>query len=129
MVPSTPLPAAGTVYNASYGKLDSDAYAGDEWNHFSKEVLMPSVTVNWAINDKLTFKNILRYTDAEAQQRNMYNQEGFITGSDNILNRVAYTTDEKMNNWTTDNQLAYQLDTANTSHNLLFGVEYSRNGQ
>ncbi len=124
MVPSTPLPAVGTVYNASYGKLDSDAYAGDEWNHFSKEVLMPSVTVNWAINDKLTFKHILRYTDAEAQQRNMYNQEGFITGSDKILNRVAYTTDEKMNNWTTDNQLAYQLDTANISHNLLFGVEY-----
>ena len=124
MVPSTPLPAVGTVYNASYSKLDSDAYAGDEWNHFSKEVLMPSVTVNWAINDKLTFKHILRYTDAEAQQRNMYNQEGFITGSDKILNRVAYTTDEKMNNWTTDNQLAYQLDTANTSHNLLFGVEY-----
>lgn len=124
MVPSTPLPAVGTVYNASYGKLDSDAYAGDEWNHFSKEVLMPSVTVNWAINDKLTFKHILRYTDAEAQQRNMYNQEGFITGSDKILNRVAYTTDEAMNNWTTDNQLAYQLDTANTSHNLLFGVEY-----
>ena len=124
MVPSTPLPAVGTVYNASYSKLDSDAYAGDEWNHFSKEVLMPSVTVNWAINDKLTFKHILRYTDAEAQQRNMYNQEGFITGSDKILNRVAYTTDEKMNNWTTDNQLAYKLDTANTSHNLLFGVEY-----
>lgn len=124
MVPSTPLPAVGTVYNASYGKLDSDAYAGDEWNHFSKEVIMPSVTVNWAINDKLAFKHILRYTDAEAQQRNMYNQEGFITGSDKILNRVAYTTDEKMNNWTTDNQLAYQLDTANTSHNLLFGVEY-----
>lgn len=123
MVPSTPLPAVGTVYHASYGKLDSDAYAGDKWNRFSKEVLMPSVTVNWDINDKLTFKHILRYTDAEAQQRNMYNN-GFVSGSDKILNRVAYTTDESMSNWTTDNQLAYQLDTANTSHNLLFGVEY-----
>ncbi|MGO2506095.1 MAG: TonB-dependent siderophore receptor [Psychrobacter alimentarius] len=123
MVPSTPLPAVGTVYNASYGKLGSDAYAGDKWNRFNKEVLMPSVTVNWDINDKLTFKHILRYTDAEAQQRNMYNS-GFVSGSDKILNRVAYTTDESMNNWTTDNQLAYKLDTANTSHNLLFGVEY-----
>ena len=27
-----------------------------------------------------------------------------------------------MKNWTTDNQLAYQFDTANTSHNLLFLV-------
>jgi len=124
MVPSTPLPAVGTVYNASYGKLDSDAYAGDEWNKFSKEVFMPSVTVNWDINDQLTFKHILRYTDAEAQQRNMYNNEGFVEGSDTILDRIAYTTDETMNNWTTDNQLAYKFDTANTSHNLLFGVEY-----
>lgn len=123
MVPSTPLPAVGTVYDASYGKLGSDGYAGDNWNRFSKEVLMPSVTVNWDINDKLTFKHILRYTDAEAQQRNMYNS-GFVSGSDKILNRVAYTTDETMNNWTTDNQLSYKLDTANTSHNLLFGVEY-----
>jgi iron complex outermembrane receptor protein len=124
MVPSTPLPSVGTVYNASYGKLDSDAYAGDEWNKFSKEVFMPSVTVNWDINDQLTFKHILRYTDAEAEQRNMYNSGGLVSGSDTILNRVAYTTDESMKNWTTDNQLAYQFDTANTSHNLLFGVEY-----
>ena len=123
MVPSTPLPAVGTVYNASYGKLDSNAYAGDKWNKFSKEVFMPSVTVNWDINDQLTFKHITRYTDAEAQQRNMYNR-GFIDGSDKVLKRSAYTTDESMNNWTTDNQLAYQFDTANTSHNLLFGIEY-----
>ncbi|MEZ7517488.1 TonB-dependent siderophore receptor [Psychrobacter sp. NPDC078370] len=124
MVPSTPLPAVGTVYNASYGKLGSDAYAGDKWNKFSKEVFMPSVTVNWDINDKLTFKHITRYTDAEAQQRNMYNNEGFVEGSDTILDRIAYTTDESMKNWTTDNQLAYKFDTANTSHNLLFGIEY-----
>lgn len=124
MVPSTPLPAVGTVYNASYGKLGSDAYAGDKWNRFSKEVFMPSVTINWDINDKLTFKHIMRYTDAKAKQRNMYNSKGLVNGSDKILNRVAYTTDESMSNWTTDNQLAYKLDTANTSHNLLFGVEY-----
>lgn len=124
MVPSTPLPAVGTVYKASYGKLGSDAYAGDKWNKFSKEVFMPSVTVNWDINDNLTFKHITRYTDAEAQQRNMYNDEGFVEGSDTILDRIAYTTDESMKNWTTDNQLAYTFDTKNTSHNLLFGVEY-----
>lgn len=125
MVPSTPLPAVGTVYDASYGKLGSDAYAGDKWNRFSKEVFMPSVTVNWDINDKLTFKHIMRYTDAEAQQRNTYNNK-LTEGNDKILKRSAYTTDENMSNWITDNQLAYQLDTANTSHNLLFGIEYQR---
>ena len=86
---------------------------------------MPSVTVNWDINDKLTFKHITRYTDAEAEQRNTYHSlEGFVPGSDTTLDRIAYTTDESMNNWTTDNQLAYQFDIVDTSHNLLFGIEY-----
>ena len=106
-VPSTPLPSIGTVYKASYGKLDADAYAGDKWNDFSKKVFMPSETINWKINDLLTFKHTLRYTDADAQQKNTYHQ-GFSEGSDSKLIRTAYTTDEKMTNWATDNQLAYR---------------------
>ena len=124
-VPSTPLPSVGTVYKASYGKLDADAYAGDKWNDFSKRVFMPSETINWKINDLLTFKHTLRYTDADAQQKNTYHQ-GFSEGSDSKLIRTAYTTDEKMTNWATDNQLAYSLITDNTSHNLLLGVEYQK---
>lgn len=123
MVPSTPLPSMGTVYRASYGELDSDAYAGDEWNHFEREVLMPSLNVNWNITDNLSFKHALRYTDADANQRNIYNA-GLQAGSDRILRRDAYTTDETLKSISTDNQLAYQWDTQNTSHNLLFGIEY-----
>jgi iron complex outermembrane receptor protein len=123
MLPSTPLPSVGTVYQASYGKLGADAYAGDKWNSFSKKVFMPSETINWQINDHLTFKHTLRYTDAEAQQQNTYHQ-GFAENSDRELIRTAYTTDESMTNWATDNQLAYQLYTDKTSHNLLFGVDF-----
>ena len=124
-VPSTPLPSVGTVYKASYGKLDADAYAGDKWNDFSKKVFMPSETINWKINDLLTFKHTLRYTDADAQQKNTYHK-GFSEGLDSQLIRTAYTTDEKMTNWATDNQLAYSLITDNTSHNLLLGVDYQK---
>jgi len=123
MVPSTPLPALGTNYRASYGKLDSDAYAGDNWVEFSKEVLMPSLTVNWDISDNLQFKHVQRYTDSEAKQRNIYNK-GLVDGTDNILIRDAYTTDEEMSNWSTDNQLAYQTHFGATEHNLLFGIDY-----
>lgn len=130
-VPSTPLPGVGTVYNASYGKLKADAYAGDKWNDFSKKVFMPSETINWKINDFLKFKHSLRYTDADAQQKNTYHPKTdtdspFIDGSDSILTRTAYTTDEKMTNWATDNQLAYSLFTKNSSHNLLLGVDYQK---
>ena len=86
---------------------------------------MPSETINWKINDLLTFKHTLRYTDADAQQKNTYHK-GFSEGSDSQLIRTAYTTDEKMTNWATDNQLAYSLITDNTSHNLLLGVDYQK---
>lgn len=125
MLPSTPLPAMGTVYSASYGKLDSDAYAGDEWVDYSKKVFMPSITTNWNISDDMQFKNVLRYTDAEGEQRNMYNA-GLYSGTDNILLRSAYTTDEEMTNFTTDNQLAYQFTIGDVNHNMLFGIEYQK---
>lgn len=123
MLPSTPLHSIGTVYKASYGKLDSDAYAGDKWVNYSKKVIMPSITTNWDIKDNIQFKNVLRYTDAEGEQRNIYNR-GLANNTDNILIRSAYTTDEKMTNFTTDNQLAYQFKTGEIAHNLLFGIEY-----
>lgn len=125
MLPSTPLPSLGTLYNASYGKLGANAYAGDHWNHFSKKVFMPSQTINWQINDALKFKHILRHTNAKAQQKNTYHQ-GFVQGSDSKLNRTAYTTDENMTNWSTDNQLAYDLFIKDSSHNLLLGVDYQK---
>jgi iron complex outermembrane receptor protein len=53
MVPSTPLPGVGTLYEAPYGKLDTSVYAGDEnWNSYSREVLMLGYKLNHEFNDK-----------------------------------------------------------------------------
>lgn len=123
MLPSTPLHSVGTLYNSSYGKLDSDAYAGDVWANYRKKVWMPSLTTNWDIKDNLQFKNVIRYTDAKGKQRNIYNR-GLVEDTDNLLIRAAYTTDEEMTNFTTDNQLAYQFNSGDVSHNLLLGAEY-----
>lgn len=123
MLPSTPLHSVGTLYNSSYGKLDSDAYAGDVWANYRKKVWMPSLTTNWDIKDNLQFKNVIRYTDAKGKQRNIYNR-GLVEDTDNLLIRAAYTTDEEMTNFTTDNQFAYQFNSGDVSHNLLLGAEY-----
>lgn len=129
-VPSTPLPGVGTVDFASYGKLDSDAFAGDEWNNFEKEVIMPTIIANWEINDNLTFKHTSRYTDAEGDQRNTYHLLSppaisiFVPGTDNLLIRTAYTTEETLKNYSTDNQLAFDFDTSEVNHNILLGAEY-----
>jgi len=130
-VPSTPLPGIGTIKDASYGKLASDAYAGDRWNNFAKEVLMPTVSINWDINDQLKFKHISRYTKADSQQQNTYHYENpayglttFVPGTDSVLMRTAYTTDESIKNYATDNQLLLNMTTGIVNHDLLLGVEY-----
>lgn len=129
-VPSVPLPALGSVYEASYGKLGSDAFAGDNWVNFERKVWMPTVSINWNINDNLSFKHVSRYTDAKALQKNIYNR-GLLKdyapdqpNADAILVRDAYITDEYMTNYSTDNQLAFKFDTGKARHNLLLGIEY-----
>ena len=128
--PSVPLPAIGTVYDASYGKLDSDAFAGDNWVNYEREVLMPKLTLNWDVADNVTFKHVSRYTDADALQKNIYNR-GLVQdyapdypNGDALLVRDAYITDEEMSNYSTDNQLAFEFATGQLSHNVLFGVDY-----
>lgn len=127
---STPLPGPGTIKDASYGKLDSDAYAGDNWSNFEKELLMPTISVNWDLTDKLTFKHISRYTDADSHQQNTYHFEypGYVTifvpGTDYELVRTAYTTDESIKSYATDNHLLFDVDTGAVNHNLLLGIEY-----
>ncbi|GGW80741.1 TonB-dependent siderophore receptor [Alteromonas halophila] len=125
MVPSTPLPGIGTLYDAPYGKLAPDTYAGDEnWNEFSREVLMLGYKLNHQINDDWSLLQKLRYTDADALQRNTYHNA---LAEDNVtLQRAAYSTDEHIDGVTVDTQLAGALDTAGVFHQVLVGVDYQK---
>ncbi|CAG9295379.1 TonB-dependent siderophore receptor [Celerinatantimonas diazotrophica] len=123
LVPSTPLPAAGAVYAAPWGKLASDAYAGDKnWNNAARRVTMLGYKINHRFNNHLKFLQNFRYTKGSLLQRNTYTSS--ISGP--ILNRNAYETDEKMNGYAIDNQLAWDTKLGSTEHKLLFGIDYQR---
>nr|WP_310736648.1 TonB-dependent siderophore receptor [Pseudoalteromonas sp. SG44-8] len=123
MVPSTPLPAKGTLYEASYGKLDADAYAGDEnWAEFAREVTMIGYKLNHEFSDSISFLQNFRYTNADATQQNSY--DFGLADADKILTRTAYKTIEDAEGFVVDNQLAVQFGLAKTNHQLLFGFEY-----
>ena len=123
MVPSTPLPGVGTLYEAPYGKLDASVYAGDEnWNSYSREVLMLGYKLNHEFNDNWSVLQKFRYTDADALQQNTYHSG---TPTDDIyLTRSAYLTDEEIDGVTVDTQVAGFVQTGDLAHNLLFGVDY-----
>jgi len=123
MVPSTPLPGVGTLYEAPYGKLDASVYAGDEnWNSYSREVLMLGYKVNHEFNNDWSVLQKFRYTDADALQQNTYHSGEPTDGV--ILTRSAYLTDEEIDGVTVDTQVAGFVQTGDVAHNLLFGVDY-----
>jgi len=123
MVPSTPLPAAGTLHRAGYGKLDADAYAGDKnWQGMEREVTMLGYKFSHEFNNGLSFLQNFRYTKGDAFQKNTYNNG--LDGDDHTLLRSAYFTDETIEGWVMDNQLALSVNTAEIEHRLLAGVEY-----
>lgn len=123
MVPSTPLPAKGALYETSYGKLEADAYAGDKnWAEFARDVTMIGYKLNHEFSDSVSFLQNFRYTNADATQQNSYDYG--LADDDKILTRTAYKTIEDAEGFVVDNQLASQFNIANTSHNLLFGFEY-----
>ena len=125
MVPSTPLPALGTLYDADYGRLESDAYAGDQnWAGFDREVLMVGYKLNHEFNENVSFLQNFRYTNADGFQKNTYNYG--LAGDARTLIRSAYFTDEENEGVAIDNQLAWRLDVGQTSHRLLLGMEYQK---
>ena len=123
MVPSTPLPSVGTLFEAPYGKLAPDTYAGDKnWNQFSRDVLMLGYKLHHEINDAWSVLQKLRYTDADALQQNTYHNT--LAEDEVTLLRSAYLTDETIDGVTVDTQLSGIVDNETISHQLLFGVDY-----
>ena len=125
LVPSTPLPALGTLQRAPYGFLPSDAFAGDaSWSGMRREVTMAGWKLEHAFSDSVSFLQNFRYTSANGFQKNTYNRGLLDDGR--TLTRAAYFTDEEMNGWVVDNQLAWRFATGALSHRVLAGVDYQK---
>ena len=125
LVPSTPLPALGTLRQAPYGLLDANAFAGDAaWSGMERETTMAGWKFEHAFNDSVRFLQNVRYTKAKGFQRNTYNNG--LLADDRTLTRSAYFTDEAQNGWVADNQLAFRLRTGAAEHRILAGIDYQR---
>ena len=128
------VPAAGSVSKTSYGRLDTDFYAGDaNWNTYDRSVTMAGYKINHEFSDTWTLLHQARYMDAEVYQENTYNT-GLLSdaspplslapGADRALLRRAYITDETASALTIDNQLTGQFNVGTVEHNVLIGIDY-----
>jgi iron complex outermembrane receptor protein len=121
MNPSTSLHSVGTLYDAPYGKLDSDGYSGDQnWNQFDRTVVMLGYKINHQLTQQWSLLQNLRYTDGEALQRNTYTMG--LAPDQQTLIRSAYITDESQHGFVVDNQLAGKFNTGGVEHSLLVDI-------
>jgi iron complex outermembrane recepter protein len=119
----TTLPASGLFLPNPNGELPQDAFSGDaNWNQFDKEVLLAGYKINHNINDRWTFLQNFRYTDAQAFQTNTYGTG--LAADGRTLSRAAYLTDEATTGFTVDNQFSGRFQTGQAQHNILVGVDY-----
>lgn len=119
-------PSAGSVYASPNGDLPADLFVGDEnWNTLDREVLMVGYKVNHDFNNDWTLLHHARYMDASLHQENTYNV-GFAAGSDTLLNRNAYLTEESSKGLVIDTQLTGVIATGSVRHNVLFGLDYQQ---
>ncbi|WP_082493495.1 TonB-dependent siderophore receptor [Massilia sp. Leaf139] len=125
LVPSTPLPAVGTLFPAPYGKLDSDAFAGDaRWSGMKRKATLGGWKFEHGFNEDVKFLQNFRYTKAAGFQRNTYNLG--LDADNRSLARAAYFTDEEQDGYVVDNQLAIKARTGPVKHALLAGVDYQK---
>ncbi|WBS04743.1 TonB-dependent siderophore receptor [Pseudoduganella sp. SL102] len=125
LIPSTPLPALGTLRQAPYGLLAPDTFAGDAgWSGMTRETTMAGWKFEHAFNDSVKFLQNFRYTKARGLQRNTYNNG--LLEDDRTLTRSAYFTDERQHGYVVDNQLAFRLATGALVHRLLAGADYQK---
>lgn len=119
----TSLPASGLFLPNANGELSEDAFSGDaNWNTFEKEQLLVGYKINHQFNDQWTYLQNVRFTDANAYQKNTY-PDGL--GNDGrTLKRRAYLTDEVSKGFTVDNQLSGIIKSDDLEHNLLIGLDY-----
>ncbi|PCK33065.1 TonB-dependent siderophore receptor [Pseudoalteromonas piscicida] len=123
-IPSTPLHSVGTLTRASYGYVDTDAFAGDiNWSNFNRTTTMAGLKIEHRLSSDWSLFTNWRYTDSEGIQHNTYNQN-LVAGSDSVLARSAYKTDEAQHGYVLDNQVSTNFTFGHTSHHLLFGFEY-----
>ena len=125
MVPSTPLPALGTLFEAPYGKLDADTFAGDaRWSGMKRTVTMGGWKFEHGFNESVKFLQSFRYTKAEGLQHNTYNLG--LAADARTLTRAAYLTDEAQDGYVVDNQLSFKARSGPIAHTILAGVDYQK---
>ncbi|WP_083198221.1 TonB-dependent siderophore receptor [Pararhizobium polonicum] len=123
------LDAAGTVTPITgYGYVPRDFFVSDpNYERFKREQAWIGYEFEHEINDTFTVRQNARYQSLQYEQDTLvwgYTSPDPLTGFNTIVNRVASSGTDKVNQFVIDNQLQANFDTGAAQHTLLAGFDY-----
>ncbi|TXI04160.1 MAG: TonB-dependent siderophore receptor [Rhizobium sp.] len=118
------LPALGTLYSASFGKIPTDLFIGEpDFNDITRSSRSVGYAFEHRFNDVWTVRQNMRYsyTDTNIQQ---IGTSGFIPGTTE-LDRWTLGANANLHDFGVDTQAEAKFDTGPFDHTLLFGIDYT----
>ncbi len=123
------LPRQGTVVpiiraDGSKYKLPTDFDEGEDSNKISRNTKMVGYNFEHSFNETWTVRQNLRYADLRTDYRSIYGN-GYLPATQEIT-RGSAISNEKLNQFTVDNQAQAKFTTGQLDHTLLLGVDFQR---
>ncbi|WP_130834055.1 ferrichrome porin FhuA [[Erwinia] mediterraneensis] len=124
------LPRQGTVVpiigaDGQQYKLPTNFDEGEDSNKISRNTKMVGYNFEHSFNDTWTVRQNLRYADLRTDYRSIYG-DGISPVNSTLINRGYAHSEEKLQQFSVDNQVQAQFATGAVDHTLLMGVDYQR---
>jgi iron complex outermembrane receptor protein len=120
------FPAVGTFFDNPAGRISTKFYGGEPTDFFKREQAAATYIFNHDFGGGWKFRASGRYQYVGSKLGIVY-ISGFpvdaTLAAPTLYNRSSYSTDEKNNAWTYDNQLTGAFNTGPLSHKLLVGLD------
>jgi iron complex outermembrane receptor protein len=121
------VPLSGSLRPNPNGRIPQDFADGDpDLSRFKRRQASATYIFTHDFGSDWAFRSSGRYTDVKASVRGPY-ISGYTSDPDQaIFDRATYGSNERLKNYTMDNQLTGNIATGSVEHSLLFGVDYQR---
>jgi iron complex outermembrane recepter protein len=117
------LPYAGTVVDASFGRIPTSRFTGDpSVDKFTREQEMLGYQFERNLTDDLTFRQNARFAHVDVNYATLYGL-GLAASTSTDLLRGNFYTNGRANQADLDNQLEYRFRTGALQHTALLGVD------
>ena len=125
------LPSQGTLFDNPLGRIPSTANLGElSYNRFFREHYGIGYDAEHRVNDAITIRQNLKYTDLYGDQRgvggNGFVDDDFDGTPDDFrtVNRYSFSFREDVGTFAVDTRVNARFDTGAVAHDLVVGLDY-----